>query len=68
MGDDQLLITIRRGTDPDCPPILITAEPRVVRAVIRALVETLEGPPRREVLKLTRRAARPRAGAPEAES
>jgi len=56
MGDDQLLITIRRGTDRDCPPILITAEHRVVQAVIRALTETLEGPPRRRVLRLARQA------------
>jgi hypothetical protein len=63
MGDDQLLITIRRGTDPDRPPVLITAEPAVVRAVIRALVETLQGAPRREVLRLAREAdAQPEGG------
>lgn len=54
MSQSDLLITIRRGTDPDVAPILITAERRVVEAVIAALVDVLEGPTRGRVLALRR--------------
>jgi len=54
MGD-ELTITVTRGPYP----VLVTGEPRVVRAALDALLEVLEGAPRRRILRLRRDAAGP---------
>jgi hypothetical protein len=48
--DDEITITVNKGAEP----VLVTGSPAVVRAVLDALVEVLEGAPRRRVLELTR--------------
>ncbi len=53
MHDPDLIVTIRRASEPDAPPLLITGGPHVIRAVIRALAETL-GVTDTRVLKLQR--------------
>ena len=46
----EITITVNRGADP----VLVTGDPRVIQAVVAALVEVLDGPSRRRVLALAR--------------
>ena len=59
MGD-ELTITLNRGS----APVLVTGDPRVLRATLDALVEVLEGAPRKRVLRLAREAEKPEGAEP----
>ena len=48
--EHEITVTINRGAEP----VLVTGDPRVVAAVVAALIETLQGSTRRRVLELTR--------------
>lgn len=58
MGHDtEITITLNKGSEP----VLVTGSPTIIRAVLDALSEVLEGAPRRRVLELQRE-AKPRTG------